>query len=115
MGLGEFNGLPPIRRFTDHLIAGLPFQKNAKAGTHHDVVVGQQNPDRLHAEASAGGREIAIRVPRPGSESISKLPPKCETRSCIPSSPRPRISSGLNPRPSSSIDKSRESALWRTI
>ena len=95
---GLLHGLVAVGRLAHHLKVLLPLQQHAQPAAHHRVVVGQQNPDFPH---TGSGNLTMISVPRPGSDSTFKAPPRFAIRSCIPSKPMPRAASASKPTPSS--------------
>src|SRR5580698_5689879 len=60
---GESHRFAPVLTFANHLKMRLTLKKSAQPGTHDDMVVGQQYPQRLHEfnspesiEGSGSGR-----------------------------------------------------------
>src|SRR5205823_1549886 len=103
--LGQLQRLAPIARFRHDLELLMPLEQRADSTPHQHMIVRQQNSNLAHeftacARASTGS-VIARSVPRPICESMSKVPPRRATRSCMPSRPRPFSISGRKPLPSS--------------
>ena len=71
------------------------FENMPQPLAHQGVVVGEQNADGHQTGTSVSGMRRVMRVPRPGAESITSVPPAMEARSRIPRSPRPVLRAGM--------------------
>ena len=74
---GRLHGAASIRRLRDDLHVGPRLQHGAKTGEEEPVVVGDDETQSVHVVQSnqPSGMSRDARVPLPGADSISKLPP----------------------------------------
>src|SRR3954453_1215776 len=100
---GERDRLRAVRGRPDDLDVAGAVEQLGEPGPHDGVVLGEQHTDH------ATGTSRLTRVPRPGSESMSSLPPASRAMSASTRRPRRPSSraacppSGVKPRPSSAI------------
>ena len=71
-GLGH--GFTPRARFAAHNPPSVPFQHGAHTLPHHVVVIGDEDPERLHGVSLSNGTQTRTIVPL-SVNSTSKVPP----------------------------------------
>src|SRR5262249_1450930 len=120
----QLDRLPAVHRLADDFHIRLGADHRGQPGSHHKVVIDNENPDaapRPHENPAyqPTGTVTLISVPAPGRLLISSRPLRRWVRSRMPMTPKCPLraggfSPGSNPQPSSSTTRLTLSALNRS-